>query len=170
MKKRTKYILVGVAVLVGVIFALLVIGLTTLGPGVADYKYQLTGDCYLGRTSAYDISIYCDDMNQYIPADVTTLGWNNSYIVATTNPVTKTDPNNPNCIDCDPDTSTTYWWITDVGKKTVYGPLDSQEFNSKDNQLGITKVPLWSVDEAKSHATVVYGELGNMIQKSLTQN
>jgi hypothetical protein len=153
MRKRTKYILAGIVLILVIAFVLLVIGLSNFGPGVEDYTYQLVAPCDLGRSSAYQVSIYCDDMNEYIPADVTTLGWNNDYIVATTNPVTKTDPNNPNCVNCDPDTSTTYWWIMDLKNKTLYGPLNSQqEFNDKESQLGITNLPLWSVDEAKSHA------------------
>jgi hypothetical protein len=163
MKTSTKRILITTGIIMGVVvigFGLLVLALVHLGPGSADYTYQIAGSCKLERSSAYSKYISCDGVDKSIPPDVVSLGWDNRFLIATTNPVTKTDPRNPNCVNCVPDEAVTYWWIVDLNNRTFFGPIQSQEeFIAKESQLDISNIQLWSVEDAKSHGVLLDGEL-----------
>jgi hypothetical protein len=156
MLKRA--LLIGVIVLVViVIVALLRVG-SNFGPGLADYSYKIAGDCTLDRASAYQITITCDGISKSIDPEVVQVGWNEHYLVATTHPVTETDPNNPNCTNCDPDENITYWWIQDLVNKQSYGPMSQEDFEMQEAKLGVPDIQLMSVDEAKTKGVWLYGD------------
>ena len=155
-----KFLLPGI-VLIGagiLIFVLLVLITTPIGPGVSDYEYKIAGVCSLNRNSAHVINIVCDGIEGKIDAEVYQVGWNDSYLVAATHPLTKTPPNSPNCKDCYPDEDTTYWWIDDLTNKQAYGPMTEQEFTDERNKLRLPDIQLMSVDEAKTKGVWLYGD------------
>ena len=133
------------------------------GPGLADYTYQLNKECQLGRNSAYVVYVVCvgdTATSTKIPEEIFSLGWNEDFVLAKTHPVTKTDPHNPTCKNCDPDNSITYWWIADVKAKRTYGPFPSDAgYFAKLKELSVPPgIQLMSVDEAKAHATWLNGD------------
>jgi hypothetical protein len=153
-----KALLIGVITLLAVgVFAFFRAG-PAFGPGVTDYSYKIATDCTLDRASASQITINCDGISKRIDPDVVQVGWNNQYLVATTHPVTKTDYNNPNCKNCDPDESITYWWIDDLTNKEAYGPMSAQAFANQKSKLGVPDILLMSVDQAKMKGTWIYGD------------
>lgn len=152
MKKFKLVLTITVTILFsGLLFGVLgAILFRTAGEGI----WQIGNFCKLGKTSAYDTSVYCQGMDQYIKPNVVGVGWNNNFIVAVTHPLW-TDPKYPQCTDCFQNESITYWWILDVKNKILYGPISSeQEFITQKSQKGVGDISLWTVDEAKTHAII----------------
>lgn len=148
-------LLIGAAIF---IVLLLMVVATPFGPGLGDYEYRVAGSCSLARASVHTISVVCDGIEGKIDAEVYQIGWNDSYLVATTHPLTKTPPNSPNCKDCAPDESVTYWWIQDLVHKQAFGPMSEQDFAQEKTKLGMPDIQLMSVGEAKTKGTWLYGD------------
>jgi hypothetical protein len=134
------------------------------GPGLADYEYKIANSCTLNSSSAHMVSISCDGVERGIDPKIIKVGWNDNYLIAQTHPVTKRKyPNNPSNTYSEPDTSITYWWIVDFANKELIGPLSSEEelILHKPDAKNIS-FPLWSVDEAKTHGTWIWGDFRNI--------
>lgn len=157
MRRALKYILIGAvaAIILGFVAILTIVGLSGFGPGLADYEYRIANHCTLNRYSAHQINIDCDGISKRIDAEVFKIGWDDTYLIAETHPVTKPAANNPNCQNCEPDESITYWWIRDLKNKVAYGPMSESEFNQKKLELKMPDIQLMSVDEAKARGVPV---------------
>jgi hypothetical protein len=149
-----------IAVLAAVIFVgyFFLFSAANFGPGLADYSFNIAHSCTLDRSSAHEITISCSGIDQDIDAKVYKIGWNDSYLVAETNPVTKRAyPDDPNNTYTVPDESTTFWWIRDLGNKKAYGPMSESEFKQKKAAPKIPEIQLMTVDEAKGKGALVSG-------------
>jgi hypothetical protein len=157
MRRGLKYLGIGLAavVVIGIASIYAMGGWSGFGPGLADYEYRIAGSCTLNRYSAHQINIDCDGIDKRIDAEVFKVGWNDIYLIAASHPVTKPAANNPNCINCEPDESTTYWWIRDLKNKIGFGPMSEAEFTQKKAELKVPDIQMMSVDEAKSKGAPV---------------
>jgi len=122
------------------------------GPGLQDFEIDLTDTCILSRNSTHDIYIQCDGISGRVNPKVVKLGWDTNFVVAMTNPVTKkVYPNNPNNTYRIPDENVTYWWVIDIRKKVLYGPLKKKSsYEIKRAELAVSAdVILLPLDEIK---------------------
>lgn len=129
-----------------------------IGPGTADYSYRIAENCTLDRSSAEHITISCEGIDKNISAKVMNVGWNGQYVVANTHPLTMADPNNPNCKECAPDETITYWWVQDLVNKQAYGPMSQADFFKLGDELGIREIQLFPINEAKAKGAWIYGD------------
>lgn len=117
--------------------------------GLADYTISLDNGYRIDRLSAHQIQIYgeeaVNDGNEntfnylYVPAEVIAVWWDKQYIIAkqlhlkTNERGVEEPPQNPT----DDDYS---YWIIDIDKNEVKGPLTLKELENDTNQLGINIV------------------------------
>ena len=160
MRRALKYIGIGVVAVavIGVASVYVIAGWNGFGPGLADYEYRIANHCTLNRYSAHQINIDCDGINKRIDAEVFTVGWDNTYLIAASHPITKPAANNPNCKNCEPDESVTYWWVRDLVNKKAYGPMSQAEFEQKKVELKLLDVQLMSVDDVRAKGSEVTGQ------------
>jgi hypothetical protein len=152
MSKRIPNIILAIALLGAIVLIALFlsVGFLGFGPGLADYEYRIASSCVLNRYSAHEVNIDCDGINKRIDSEVFNVGWNDIYLIALSHPLTKPAVNNPNCQNCEPDSSITYWWIRDLTNKKAYGPMSEVEFEQKKKELRIPDISLMLVDEARA--------------------
>jgi len=117
--------------------------------GLADYTISLDNGYRIDRLSAHQIQIYGDEAvndgddttfnHLYVPAEVTAIWWDEQYIIAkqlrlrADERVYEEPPKNPT----DDDYS---YWIIEIDKNEVKGPLTLKELENDMNQLGINIV------------------------------
>ena len=117
--------------------------------GLADYTISLDNGYRIDRLSAHQIQIYGDEAvndgddttfnHLYVPAEVTAVWWDEQYIIAkqlrlrTDERGYEEPPKNPT----DDDYS---YWIIEIDKNEVKGPLTLKELENDMNQLGINIV------------------------------
>ncbi len=129
-----------VFVLVFLLWSFTLVFKNGFGPGSQDFEVKITDSCILHRNSLHIIYISCQGIEKNIDSKIIKLGWNNDYILAVTNPVTKRKyPNNPDNTYTIPDESVSYWWIIDVKNKKLYGPTSEEAYNSNKFDLSIPK-------------------------------
>jgi hypothetical protein len=95
-------------------------------------------------------------MDEYIPAKVAQLGWDEHFIVATTKPFPETDDvwhiwqiyensRNPS------------WWIAHLKSTKPHGPLSEADFSAKTKEVSVpNEVQLMSIRDPsnKSHVAI----------------
>lgn len=117
--------------------------------GLADYTIPLDNGYRIDRLSAHQIQIYGEEaVNDgientfnylYVPAEVTAVWWDEQYIIAKQLRLRADErgyeepPQNPT----DDDYS---YWIIEMDKNEVKGPLSLKELENDTNQLGINIV------------------------------
>ena len=117
--------------------------------GLADYTISLDNGYRIVRLSAHQIQIYGEEaVNDgiehtfnylYVPAEVTAVWWDEQYIIAKQLRLRADErgyeepPKNPT----DDDYS---YWIIEIDKNEVKGPLTLKELENDTNQLGINIV------------------------------
>lgn len=112
IKDGLKYLCFILTLVLIIVFYFLIITIRHgFGPGLADFTYQINNECLLTRTSAHMIMIGCSNIEKSIGPEVTSLGWDDNYIVASTHPTS--DENNAIIVPT-PNSSITYWWILDL--------------------------------------------------------
>jgi len=120
--------------------------------GLADYTISLDNDYRIDRLSVHQIQIYgeeaVNDGNEntfnylYVPAKVTAVWWDKQYIIAKQLHLkTNEPPQNPT----DDDYS---YWIIEIDKNEVKGPLTLKELENDSDQLGI-KVVFTPIEKLK---------------------
>ena len=129
---------------------LIVTGLILSGcAGLADYTISLDNGYQIDRLSAHQIQIYGDEAvndggettfnHLYVPAKVTAVWWDDQYIIAKQLRLRadergyKEPPKN----HTDDDYS---YWIIEIDKNEVKGPLTLKELENDTNGLGINIV------------------------------
>ena len=117
--------------------------------GLADYTISLDNGYRIVRLSAHQIQIYGEEAindgdetifnHLYVPAEVTAVWWDEQYIIAKQLRLRADErgyeepPQNPT----DDDYS---YWIIEMDKNEVKGPLTLKELENDTNQLGINIV------------------------------
>lgn len=97
--------------------------------GAADYDIDLSGNYSLLKGSAHDVKIqpkisadvWDANDSKIVPAEVIEIGWNDDYIIA--KQLTNQKEHN--------------FWIIDVEKEQVIGPLNELDFIGKKKEYGI---------------------------------
>lgn len=126
--------------------------LSGIGPGAADYNYELPGGLLLFR-SASNMRVVCwsdeadpkrnEAMRQYrladgwilIDADVSYIGWSDRYIVCYQTYSPQADERR------------TGWWIVDTQQRQRIGPMDEAELRSRLESLGIAGIAIKPPEE-----------------------
>lgn len=108
--------------------------------GLGDYDIALSGNYSIVRTSAHQVMISPQvDTGLWggavIPAKVTEVAWNDSFIIAKQLGL-KTDPKSSNNYKI-PDEDKQYYWIIDVKIDKVYGPLSKENYETQKRELQI---------------------------------
>lgn len=125
--------------------------------GLADYTISLDNGYRIDRLSAHQIQIYGEEaVNDgientfnylYVPAEVTSVWWDEQYIIAKQLRLRADErgyeepPQNPT----DDDYS---YWIIEIDKNEVKGPLTLKELENDTNQLGI-KIVFTPIEKLK---------------------
>ncbi|MFS0878354.1 DUF3997 domain-containing protein [Solibacillus isronensis] len=125
--------------------------------GLADYTISLDNGYCIDRLSAHQIQIYGEEaVNDgientfnylYVPAEVTAVWWDEQYIIVKQLHLRADErgyeepPQNPT----DDDYS---YWIIEMDKNEVKGPLTLKELENDTNQLGI-KVVFTPIEKLK---------------------
>lgn len=125
--------------------------------GLADYTISLDNGYRIDRLSAHQIQIYGEEaVNDgientfnylYVPAEVTAVWWDEQYIIVKQLHLRADErgyeepPQNPT----DDDYS---YWIIEMDKNEVKGPLTLKELENDTNQLGI-KVVFTPIEKLK---------------------
>ena len=146
--KLLKYLLIsfGVLVVLGVVvFCIFMMWIRhlTLGPGVQDFTYKLSGGYMLSRSSANTIMVIpkngsWNDTIPTIPEKVIEIAWDKHFILAKRQGLQRRSPENPNDTYMEPDDSVFDYWILDVSLPKVYGPLTREEFENKRMELFVS--------------------------------
>lgn len=101
-----------------------------VGPGNQDYVIKIFGGYELVRFDSRTREIIADERlfdpsgvtgfgRTVVPADVVRLGWNSRYIA---------------CVQSDRSTEATptlNWWVIDVEKRAVFGPMAEDEYRNR---------------------------------------
>ncbi|MBD8034635.1 DUF3997 domain-containing protein [Solibacillus merdavium] len=117
--------------------------------GLADYTISLENGYRIDRLSAHQIQIYGEDAvndgdettfnHLYVPAKVAAVWWNEQYIIAkqlhlkSNGRGVEEPPKKPSDADYS-------YWIIEMNKNEVKGPLTLKELESDSEQLGINVV------------------------------
>ena len=117
--------------------------------GLADYTISLDNGYRIDRLSAHQIQIYGEeavndgDENTfnylYVPAEVTAIWWDEQYIVAKQLHLEK-DERGVELPSQNPTDDNYSYWIIEIDKNDVKGPLTLKELENDSNQLGISVV------------------------------
>jgi hypothetical protein len=127
-----------------------VFGIKGFGAGMQDYELNINDYCTMHRNSVDVIFIRCRDIQKKIDEKVSKVAWNDKYLIATTNPLTKKRHSfNPDNIIMIPDNTIQFWWIVDLEKKENFGPLSIDEFNALKAKLNIPDLNMYTVPELK---------------------
>lgn len=122
--------------------------------GLADYTISLDNGFRIDRLSAHQILIYGDEPmhsdnesfenHLYVPAKVTDVWSDEAYIVAKQIVLNDGEPPDK------PTDEAFYYWVIDISRQTVLGPLDEQVLENEVEKLGIAnKVVLTPIEELK---------------------
>jgi len=95
---------------------------TYFGPGMADFSYKLSGDYSLAKAGNGRI---WSNNKQIVTDDVTEISWDEDFILAKQEVLTKQQNKNIN------------YWIINVKENKTYGPLNEEEFNNKRKELNV---------------------------------
>ncbi|MBU5484581.1 DUF3997 domain-containing protein [Clostridium sp. MSJ-11] len=115
-----------------------------IGPGASDFILPLGNSNYeLSRTSKTMACInkyVKDELKEVVAPTVQEMAYDNSFIMVKQYPLESTD--NEDDIQ---------YWIIDINKKSEYGPLSEDEFNSKKLEFKInTTLKLKNVDSYRN--------------------
>ena len=150
--KRSSYgifFVLALIIIFGVALMIYRIATQGFGAGMQDFGFKVSDHCMLHRNSAHEIFILCDGIEKEIDAKVQEVGWNSEYLVATTNPLSKSDNSNPNHIYMVPDAGVKYWWVIHFSKKTNSGPLTYENYLALKNELKIQDLEFQMVEDLK---------------------
>ena len=117
--------------------------------GLADYTISLDNGYRIDRLSAHQIQIYGDEAvndgddttfnHLYVPSEVTAVWWDDQYIIAKQLSLRAVERGyeKPPKTPADNDYS---YWIIEIDKNEVKGPLTLKELENDTNQLEINIV------------------------------
>ncbi|MER1958886.1 MAG: DUF3997 domain-containing protein [Solibacillus sp.] len=117
--------------------------------GLADYTISLDNGYRIDRLSAHQIQIYGDEAvndgddsvfnHLYVPAKVTAVWWDEQYIIAKQLSL-KADERGYEEPPKNPTDDHYFYWIIEMDKNEVKGPLTLKELDNETNPLGINIV------------------------------
>lgn len=117
---------------------IVILSLTLYGcAGLADFEIDLSGGYQLVRSSADYVYVYSGS-STVIPKKVIEIAWDDDYILAKQLGLKRKYPDNPNNTTEIPDESKVNYWIIDINKSKVYGPLTDKDFTEKKKELSIS--------------------------------
>ncbi len=110
--------------------------------GSADFRAKLAGEYSIYRSSSHQISItpegWSDD-TPIIPTKVIECAVDRHFILAKRQGLKRRNPNDPNDTYEEPDPNVFDYWILDTVAPKVYGPLDTAQYKSMRQELGVTE-------------------------------
>jgi hypothetical protein len=107
------------------------------------YNIKLPNDYTLISSSSHNLTLnkQIDENNwgeAIIPAEIVKIAWDDNYILAKQIGLKRRNPNNIEDTYGLPDESKVSYWILEIQKGTVYGPLKENEFIEKRKELLIS--------------------------------
>lgn len=127
------------------VILIVMVMMTSCGfPGRGDFSYPVAGKYMLYRNSAHMIFVApMEGWNGKAPVikeKVIEIAWNNKYIVAKKQDLTRRSSNNVKDSYMEPVPNKYSYWILDAEELKVFGPLSPEEMDKMKSSLGINLV------------------------------